>query len=148
DFTFTEDAGGPTTASGMIDVVGGSAISGFIDVLGGPNSGIYSFILGSGIFTSPSGAFIVDNAVFPGSDPFLGTWGLVFRSGGIEFNLWGNHPVGSPGAYNLDGWNGVYAPEALGTATLTLVPDGGPTVALLGIALTGIAAVARRKART
>lgn len=35
DFSFTESAGGPTTATGRIDVVGGFAVSGYLDVTGG-----------------------------------------------------------------------------------------------------------------
>ena len=145
DFTFTEDFGGLTTAFGTIDVVGGSAISGSIDVLGGPNSGIYSLLPGSW-FPSPLGAFDADNLVSPGSDPFLDVYGLLFTGGSTEINLWGNFSGGGPGSYSLFGYNAVtgYAPQALGTATLTQVPDSGMTLILLGSALIGVAGIHRK----
>ena len=47
--------------------------------------------------TSPSGAFLFDNIVFPSSDPVFDVSGLLFTISGHEGNIWGN---GAPGSYS------------------------------------------------
>lgn len=142
DLTFAEHDAGPTIANGQIYVTSGIATSGILNVTGGPGTGSYSLIGGTG--SGPN--FIWDSIVNVGNDPFLTTTGgLEFATGGVlgglEFNMWAN----SPGSYTLYGnYGGNYNPTAIGTATLTSVPDGGATVALLGGAFIGLAVLRRR----
>ncbi len=137
DLTFTEQGAGPTVATGQIDIVGGVALSGSLDVTGGSGLGSYLLQPGSGT----DGSFIWDNLVAVGSTPFLDNAGLLFMGGGVELNMYtdsnGYNLWGNVGGVN---WN----PVAIGDATLTSVPDGGLTVALLGGALAGLALLRRR----
>jgi hypothetical protein len=92
----------------------------------GSYSGNYGATLGT--------AFDYDDLVFPSSSPaFLDeTGGLLWenKAGTIVFNMWYNGPtevpiLGGEGfysepGYGLWGWtDGVYVPQAYGTATLT-----------------------------
>jgi hypothetical protein len=76
--------------AGTITVTGGTAVGSYTLDPGGP-----------GIFNSPSGAFQVDDILFIGADPALDTYGLLFSSGSMELNLWGN----SPGNYSFYRYN-------------------------------------------
>jgi hypothetical protein len=141
NLTFTQTEG-PTTAIGQIDVVGGLAISGYLNVTGGLGVGTYTLVA-----PGSDGSFVWDNAVAPDANPFIPGSGLLWRTGGFEFNLFYNFtsqwaPIGTYSLWgNIDGnWH----PAANGTATLTSVPDGGATVALLGAALLGFALLRRR----
>jgi hypothetical protein len=145
NLTYTD--GGANVASGKIDVVGGVALQGYLDVTAGTATGDWTLSPGNG----SDGSFIWDNEVFPGSDPFLDTGGLLFTGqtgtadANYEINLWGN----GPGNYSFWGnVGGNWSPESTGVATLTQdpCPDGGYTVALLGGALAGLQAL-RRKLR-
>lgn len=85
---------------GQLDVVGGYSVSGTFTVTSGPLDALGVWILtgGStlppGYLSSPSGQFQYDNAIYPGSDPFLSTTaGLLFTrsgSGSDELNIWAN----------------------------------------------------------
>jgi len=159
DLTFAENAGGPTTAAGQIDVVSGFALSGFLDVTGGPGMGHYAFVVASGVaagvtgvgttlYKSPDDYFLSDGAVFVGANPFLTEGGLVFSAGGKEFNLFYSDVDSS---YFLVGSNGhsatgkrLFDPVAGGIATLTAVPESSATLAMFGTALLGVAALRRR----
>ena len=83
---------GTNVASGLIDVTGGGLVdSGVLDVTAGAAVGVYPLIPGGPTpFTSPLGNFLVDNVVYPGADPALDKDGLLFGSGPIELNIWGN----------------------------------------------------------
>jgi hypothetical protein len=88
--------------------------SGCLFVFSGPAVGTYELIPNPnppGPFISPSGAFIVDNQLFPGKDPLLDLYGLLFIGNGVEINIWGNGPStpysyfssnGSLGSNNAD----------------------------------------------
>jgi hypothetical protein len=136
DLTFTERDAGPTIANGQIDVISGVAVSGFLDVTGGAGLGSYTLQAGSG----SDGSFNWDSAVAVGSNPFLGNAGLLFVGSGVEVNMYTDS-----NGYNLWGnIGGNWNPMAIGDATLTSVPDGGLTVALLGGAFACLALLRRR----
>jgi hypothetical protein len=138
NITFTENAAGPTTAIGTIDVVGGLAISGSLNVLGGPNSGSYPLLLPPG----SDGSFTWDNLVNVAGNPsatpsyFPGD-GLVFGNGGTaEVNLWYNAAGPNswgPKSYALWGAPPNWSPVAFGDLTLTPVPE--PTTMIAGALL-------------
>src|ERR1035437_4260804 len=145
-YNITFDGGG-SSAVGQIDVVGGLAISGYLNVTTGPAQGTYSLYTwsGGGVSSVRVGGgtdLIVDNVVNVGAIPFFDVYGLAFvnQPEGIDFSLnYGN-------VYNLAGFGpvGYAVPNATGTATLTAVPDGGMTVALLGSALMSLGGLRRK----
>lgn len=124
NLTFT---GGSSIASGVIDVSGNTAISGVIDVSTGPATGLWTLVPGTG----SDGSFYWDNQVFPNSNPYLDSAGLLFSgpspSSQYELNLWGNGPSTLYSFWgNIGGnWN----PEDTGTVTLTAIPEASTTVA-------------------
>jgi hypothetical protein len=83
---------------GQLNVFGGYSLSGTFTVTSGPSNalGVWTLTGGStlppGSLLSPSKQFQYDNAIYPGSDPFLTTTaGVLFtRSGGDELNIWAN----------------------------------------------------------
>ena len=111
--TFT---GGGSTADGVINIAGGAAISGYLNITAGSKVGTYTLSPGSGSDL----LFAWDGLVYPGSDPFLDSSGLLFTGGGSEINLWGN----GPGSYTLAGAPPSYSPNVTnGIATLSLCPQ-------------------------
>jgi hypothetical protein len=101
EFNLTDVLGaGVVSGYGQIVVEGGYSISGTFTVTSGPSDalGVWALTGGStlppGYSVSPSGKFDYDNAIYPGSDPFLTTTaGILFtRSGGDELNIWANGP--------------------------------------------------------
>jgi len=96
----------------------------------------------TGIAYSPSGAFWYDDKLIPGADPMLALGGLMFRSNGVEVNIW------STGAdsYVFDRWqNGSYGPGEQKIIFDAVDPVPEPTtVALLGLGLFVVAALRRK----
>jgi len=131
--TTTDLGGGHSLATGgTLDVTAGAAVGTYSLSLGGPAP-----------FISPSGAFQVDNVLTPAADPILDTYGLLFGSGGVEINIWGN----SPGNYSFYSWTGgsyVVSTTGPGAVTATAVPEP-TTLLLLGSGLIGIATMTSRK---
>jgi hypothetical protein len=136
--TFTTGApNGPgfdiTSISGSVTGPGGGSILGLI---GG--SAVYP-----GNIPSPSGAFIVDNILFPSSDPTLTTNGVLFTTGvGNEWNMWGN----SPNNYTLYKWeSGIgYTLTKDGNMSIAAIPE--PEIyAMLAAGLGLMGFVARRR---
>jgi hypothetical protein len=75
---------------------------------------------------SPSGYFLFDNQVSPGTDPFVNNNGLLFTSGSVEINLFSN--AGNVPEYQLYQNNGV---NVLGDVTLVPVPEPSARMLLL-----------------
>jgi hypothetical protein len=121
-----------------LNIGGGAflATSGTLHVTAGADVGTYSlFAGGPAEFTSPSGAFIANDVVYyPGANPVLDTFGLLFAGNGMEINIFGD----APGEYSFISWNGSsYNVDATGipnSVNLQEVPEPG-TLALLGIGL-------------
>ena len=104
-------------------------------------------------FLAPSGAFIVDNILFPNADPTFTYYGVLFTTGaGNEWNLWGQGI--SPNNSSLWKWDANADPAQYtvtqndGTMTLTAVgaipePETYPML-LAGLGLLGFAARRRK----
>jgi hypothetical protein len=121
DITYTD---GVNIGHGVIDVAGGSATSGSFTVTAGVEIGT-TWTLSPG--AGSGGGFQWDNLVFPASDPFLTSNGLLFKIGSDELNLWGN----GPGNYSLWASNGggYTLSSDGGVATITAVPEASTVIA-------------------
>jgi hypothetical protein len=89
-----------------------TATSGFLVVLSGPIAGTYDLFPNPNPpfpFFSPSGAFIVDDILYPSQNPTLDVDGLLFTGGGLEVNIW-NDGGGVP--YSYFAFNGSSFPLA------------------------------------
>ena len=131
DSTFTFSIG-PQGGSGVLtsaDFGGGQlfATAGSLTVSAGSDIGTYSlFPGGPGVTTSPNGAFLFDNLMFPVQDPTLDMDGLLFLGGSDQVNIWGN----GPGNYSFYAYNnGTYITTIASAGTVTPVvspvPDPG-----------------------
>jgi hypothetical protein len=116
DQTFILEASDPGSGTDSIAVLQATpngdgsftATSGCLFVFSGPNVGTYDLVPNPdppNIFVSPSGAFLVDDQLFPGQDPLLNMFGLLFEGNGLEINIWGNGP-GIP--YSYFSFNGSF----------------------------------------
>jgi hypothetical protein len=148
DYTATDGSGANAqltiTTSNTLDAAGGYdilSVSGLVD--GQTVTGLIPNGSPPNPVTSPSGAFIYDNVLFPGSDPVLDVYGVLYSSTGEpEWNLWGV----SPGSYNLYSFNGSsFDVASNGVLSLTFVPEPATWAFLiLGVAMIGFAARRRR----
>lgn len=125
------------TGLGQIDVVGtlvGTnynyvAVSGYLDVTGGGAAGNWALYTAAGAttypgyFTSPAGAYVYNNAVYPdGNNPeypnvssLLDNYGLLFTQGnGNELNLWGNPDGSYTLGGNVGGWQNFNVAISIG----------------------------------
>lgn len=139
-FSFTF-AIGSDTGSGSLsatDLGGGQflATSGTLTVTGGADAGTYTLLAGGpGATTSPSGAFLFNDVIYPSSDPTLDVDGLLFTGGGLEINIFGN----GPGSYSFDSWNGSYNVQDIGSGPVTFTQTPEPsTLALLAAGMFGL----------
>ena len=93
-FTFTIGAESGFGSLNLISQGAGSylATAGTVTVTGAQDIGTYPLYPGGpAITTSPNGAFLYDNLVFPSANPTLDVDGLLFNNGGgLETNIWGN----------------------------------------------------------
>jgi hypothetical protein len=136
-----------TTASsgaGPLTVTGGFITSSFGDAT------LYPYAVSSGYLTSPSGRFLYDNQLSPGSPQWLTLYGLLFTTGTYgnpdykEINLWGNSAAKDD--YSLvqwtqaTGYSDYTSFDSKGTAT---VPIPG-AILLFAPGLAGIALLRRR----
>jgi hypothetical protein len=129
DFTFTIGSQSGFGSMNVADQLNGSylAYSGSLTVNRIFDIGTYSlFPGGPGVTTSPSGAFIYDNLIYPNyptTNPAIDLDGILFRNAaGFEINLWGN----GPNAYEYDDTG--YAHDNTGNPlTVNFDPGGGQT---------------------
>jgi hypothetical protein len=158
NFTFSGDG---VTATGSFDVSGGVASTGSINVTGAALDGTFGLVQPSplGSVRGLDGTDIIfDNLYFPTGNPSLDGNGLGFAGGyrgpyqyDYVVNIWGN----GPGNYSLfeagelpgdpTPVGHVYNEYDGGSFTVTPVPDGGATAAMLGAGLLCLA-LARRRA--
>jgi hypothetical protein len=112
-FTFTaRDSASGTFSFGVLDVSANgdgtfTATGGFLVVVSGPDAGHYDLVPNPNPpnpFFSSSGAFLADDILYPGQDPSLDIFGLLFAGNGLEINIWGN----SPGNYSYWSFNGGF----------------------------------------
>lgn len=146
-FTATENPDGSYTAtSGYLDLTGGVYAWGNYNLVANPNG---TSVAGSPIDLANPGqgvGFMYDNQYFP-SQPgaLLDSNGLLFNNlaGNFEVNIWGN---GNNSYEVMRGYpNGYGYPDTWGASVSFTVPDGGSTVALLGLALGACGLIARRQ---
>ena len=147
-FNITFDDGNGNVGSGQIDVELANGIyyaaSGSLTVTAGQASGTWSLSTAGGYtsypnyFTSPDGAFIYNNAVYPTgynpqypiSNPLLDEYGLLFtQDNGNELNLWGN----ADGTYNLGGYIGgsLILDVTISFGGTTITPNPAPASKLV-----------------
>src|SRR5262249_40186855 len=85
-------------------------------------------------FSSPSGAFSVDDQLFPGQDPTLDVFGLLFTGNGVEINIWGT----GPGTYSYFAFNGSSFPLASNNASFTLASTPAQQIQVLQSVVQGL----------
>jgi hypothetical protein len=121
-FTFTI---GTETGFGTLNLISESAgtylaTAGSITVTGAQDIGTFPLYAGGpGLVSSPNGAFIYNNLVYPSSNPTVDVnGGLLFdNGGGLETNIWGN----SAGNYSF------YTGTAAGNYSIAITADGSFT---------------------
>jgi hypothetical protein len=128
EFTFiARDGASGTISVGLLEASANgdgtfTATSGVLVVLSGPIEGTYDLYPNPnppGFFSSPTGAFTVDDQLFPGENPTLDVYGLLFTGNGLEINIWGN---GAGVPYSYYAYNGTNFPLTSTHATFTLFP--------------------------
>jgi len=158
DFSYTDDyglvSGDATLDATLISPGVYFANSGSLDLTAPAAdgvAGIYQLIstpAASNPLYSPTGLFVYDEFVLPGSDPAGANFGvLAFGAPGDAVNFFSYGP-GDYAVYSsytvADNDPESYSPPGTVAATRLLeipdpVPDGGMTVALLGLSLVGLA---------
>ena len=105
------------------------ATEGSVTVTGGADQGTYPlFPGGPGQTTSPAGAFIYDDLIYPQTNPPFDEYALLLTAPGLEINIWGN----SPNNYSFyDHSGGAYGTQLTtnGTVTVNAAPSSGQTYA-------------------
>jgi hypothetical protein len=139
DFSYSDGSGNVAHGSLTgIDLGNGRFLitSGTLVVTGGADFGTYSlFPGGPGETSSPTGAFLFNDVLYPSNNPSLDSDGLLFTGNGLEINIWGN----SPGNYSFWSWNGSsYNVQSTGPATFQVSAAPEPTTfALFGLMAVG-----------
>ena len=162
EFTFTFSGGG-SSGFGVLSAVNSGLGDGSLHVIAGSltvtsssdgNASVGTYTLlpaGPGITTSPSGAFLVDNLIYPannafsgvnpgfGSNPsFLTNFGLLFGPPSTgsqqEINIWGN----GNGDFAFFTFNNGYNIQTGSGVTFTLAPVPEPS----GLVVFGAATLA------
>lgn len=146
-FTFNMGGNAGSALLSTTDLGGGQFLvtGGTLDVTAGADVGIYPVIGGGpALFSSPSGAFVADNLLFPATNPILdGAGGLLFGNGSLEVNLWANGPDNySFWSHDGSGYNVEYIGGGAASASPTPEPS---TLLTLGSGLIGLAGLARKR---
>jgi hypothetical protein len=93
---------------------------------GVPSGGSYPLYPGGpAVVNSPSDRFIYNNVLYPSINPAIDVDGILFISGGLEINIWGN----AASDYEFDDYDGsAYTNDNTGEPfTLISAPGGGQT---------------------
>jgi hypothetical protein len=142
-FTFTAtDSGSGTFSYGILEGSANgdgsfTANSGYLIVVSGPIVGAYDLYPNPNpphVFSSPSGVFSVNDVLYPGQDPSLDVFGLLFTGGGLEINIWGT----GPGTYSYFAFNGSSFPLASGNAVFTLASTPAQEIGVLQSVVQGL----------
>jgi hypothetical protein len=130
-FTATDSASG-TFSYGLLQATDNgdgtfTATGGYLIVISGPIVGTYELFPNPNppaTFLSPSGAFIVNDQLYPSQNPTLDVFGLLFTGNGLEINIW-NDGGGVP--YTYFAFNGSSFPlasaEAAGFTLASTAPE-------------------------
>ena len=142
DTTFV--VSGELTVSNTPDSAGGYDVTGISGAVSGPNGGALSLVANP----TPSepynnGAWIYDNVLFT-SAPWVDNSGLLFATGGYDYNLYSSGPL-----YYLSSYNpaGTYNPgQAVGHLRITPIPEPA-TWLMMGLGFAGLGAAGSRAKR-
>ncbi|MGA2373466.1 MAG: VPDSG-CTERM sorting domain-containing protein [Candidatus Korobacteraceae bacterium] len=158
DFTYTS----PTvTLSGVLDSTlispGVYALTGgSVDVTASSSSGnlptgTWNAIpdpTGTAIpYSCCGGTFTYDQQGFPGQDPVVDLYGFMFQlssTPGDYLNIYSNGPGNYGVTSAINGNLGVNVGSEVPTSVSLTVPDGGTTLALLGLVVAGLAGLRRK----
>jgi len=147
DWTFTS----PTFSGiGIVDIVGNHGVSGGGTVTYASVGHSVDFVTGSG----SNSLYQWQDDLTPYATPQLPAYppgfGILFANllQTVQLNIWYQTDTGSYyGSLSVDGNSYVTPPGAWGeqgTFKLTSVPDGGTTLAFLGLAIAGLAGLRRK----
>ncbi len=155
DWTLTgADAGSGTISTGAASGTGYdiTAMTGTI------NSVVITGLLGGqpgSAATSPSGAFIYDNVLYPDAAQLLDNSGILISVAGMEGNIWGNHAGSGGYSYYQGTCAGCYTIQNNADTfalSRTLTSASGGTAApepaalsLLGLGIISLSLVRRRR---
>jgi hypothetical protein len=137
-FTATDSASG-TFSYGLLQATANgdgtyTATGGYLIVISGPIVGTYDLFPNPSppaTFFSPSGVFLVDDQLFPGQNPTLDVFGLLFTGNGLEINIW-NDGGGVPYTYFAFDTNSLTFPLASAEAAgFTLASTPAQRIELL-----------------
>jgi uncharacterized protein (TIGR03382 family) len=123
-----------------------TAYSGTLTITGTTFDGVYSLWenpTAPAPAYSPTGMFIIDNQVFPGTSSMIDWYGLLFTDGLREVNLWGNGEGNPWSLWSSAGSSYDYSSDA-GTVEYTQGP-AVPAPGALALAGTGMLLVVRRR---
>lgn len=119
------------------------ATSGDLTVTLGAAMGSYSLVPGNpSLVLSPSGTYLFDGIVEPGSDTVFTNGGVVFAGSGFEINIYSV----APGEFKFDFFTGGVNTIDPGTGTVVLSAVPEPSALMLGaIGLSALVASRRRR---
>jgi hypothetical protein len=136
-FTFSAtDSGSGTFSYGVLGATDNddgsyTATSGYLIVISGANVGTYSLFpnpVAPAIYTTSDGAFLIDDLLYPGENPTLDDYGLLFTGNGLEINIWGNG-AGIP--YSYYSYNGSVFNLESSNAAFTLASTPAEEIQVL-----------------